>query len=314
MNVSGTLHLYSGKKKREMFFTFDDDVAQKLYRMANFDDDNLNSRRVYISVGGERFIHRRTLSFSRKQSELKVSLCSRSAKDGLGSLTKLYEWFAPPQRLRPKPFEILGTFGKRFHNGKQVWELRLTEPVGVVDPPGLERRKKKDSRTRRSFEHRRKIIRRDLTDIGRPAEALAARVAQRAFKLPKYSCLWRGEFLDSVRIEIRKLGIVADIDVWNQHFDTPELFIEVKAQKVTRSRTSPAFFLSLGEWRSYEKAIAKGLRYEIWLFQYREIKDFASAHKTIKLLIFDRLETAWRNPNGYFVTPPAKAASVKRLK
>ena len=37
MNISGTLHLYSGKD-RELFFTFDDDVAQELYASAAIPD------------------------------------------------------------------------------------------------------------------------------------------------------------------------------------------------------------------------------------------------------------------------------------
>jgi hypothetical protein len=36
MDISGTLHLYSGED-RELFFTFDDDVAQDLYSTSHFD-------------------------------------------------------------------------------------------------------------------------------------------------------------------------------------------------------------------------------------------------------------------------------------
>lgn len=64
MNISGTLHLYSGEDK-ELFFVFDDELAQPLYRQRAFDVDRLETRRVYISVGSDRFIHRRALSFSR---------------------------------------------------------------------------------------------------------------------------------------------------------------------------------------------------------------------------------------------------------
>jgi hypothetical protein len=84
MEISGTLHLYSGED-RELFFTFDDDVAQNLYAASNFDIDDKDSRRVFISVGSDRFINRRTMSFSRKQSEIKVSLCHKTTKDNLGA-------------------------------------------------------------------------------------------------------------------------------------------------------------------------------------------------------------------------------------
>ena len=63
---------------------------------------------MFISVGNDRFIHRRTLSFSRKQSEIKVSLCKETTKDGLGSLTTLYDWFAPSGILRPDVVQVVG--------------------------------------------------------------------------------------------------------------------------------------------------------------------------------------------------------------
>jgi len=116
MNVSGSLHLYSGDDK-ELFFVFDDAVAQDMYRDSQFNIDDLETRRVYISVGSSRFIHQRTLSFSRKQTEIKVSLCSRNTKDGLGSLTALYDWFTR-RGVHPAPFGILGRLAKvRHRNG-----------------------------------------------------------------------------------------------------------------------------------------------------------------------------------------------------
>ena len=57
----------------ELFFVFDDDVAQVLYGMPEFDVSDVDTRRVWVSVGNDRFINRRTLSFSQKQSESKVS-------------------------------------------------------------------------------------------------------------------------------------------------------------------------------------------------------------------------------------------------
>ena len=39
MEISGTLHFYSGEDK-ELFFVFDDDVAQQLYKMGDFDVDD----------------------------------------------------------------------------------------------------------------------------------------------------------------------------------------------------------------------------------------------------------------------------------
>ena len=82
MDVSGTLHFYSGNRK-ELFFVFDDDVAQELYDLPDFDITDPATRRAHISIGAERFIHERTLSFSGKQTEIKVSLCAEASKNGL---------------------------------------------------------------------------------------------------------------------------------------------------------------------------------------------------------------------------------------
>jgi hypothetical protein len=309
MNVSGSLHFYSGDD-RELFFVFDDVVAQDMYRDSRFDIDDLESRRVYISVGSSRFIHRRTLSFSRKQTEIKVSLCSRNTKDGLGSLTALYEWFAG----RSAPFGVLGRFGKVRHNGNLVWELALTEPEDLITPPGLARRQKKKSRERQSFEHRREIQQRDLTIPGRRAEELAVKILKRDFPASNYVCLWRDEFLDSERIEIRTMGIIADIDVWDVTANAPERFIEAKAQKVVSARAKPVFHLSAAEWRSYLNAKAKGVTYEIWLFQYRDVEDLKSSPENVTLLIFNEVSKAWLDPEGYLVEPPSVAGKRRKLR
>lgn len=304
MDISGTLHFYSGADK-ELFFVFDDDVAQDLYRLPDFDIDDLETRRAYISVGPDRFIHRRTLSFSRKQTEIKISLCSRTTKDGRGALTSLYDWFRARGRPRPAPFELLGKLLRTRHGGERGWELRLTEPAGLVTPPGLPRRKKATTRVRRSFINRRQFIERDLRDIGPAAEKLALTMAARDFPVPKHGCLWRHPFLDSERIEIREIGIIADIDIWNSVSDSPEMFIEVKAQKVRRVGASPMFFLSDGEWRSYQSAKKLRVPYAVWLFQYRALDDFRNAPDKIVLTIFDDLNSYQREPTGYVVTPPS---------
>jgi hypothetical protein len=306
MNISGTLHFYSGED-RELFFVFDDDVAQQLYNETEFDIDNINTRRVYISVGVDRFIHRRTLSFSRKQTEIKVSLCSQATKNGLGALTALYDWFLAQGRPRPAPFAVLGTLRKEQLDEIIVWELRITEPVDLVTPPGFTRRRKAAPRERRSYIHRRRFVQRDLVEVGRPAEELAFNLACDDFPSPEFTCLWRREFLDSERIEIRKMGIVADIDVWNESRQTVEAFIEVKAQKVLRSGVDPAFYLSVGEWRSYHTAEEVGLPYYLWLFQYRHLQDFGKSHSQIELVVFDNLKAEWLDPNGYLVTPGLNA-------
>src|SRR5262245_59249246 len=184
MNVSGSLHLYSGDDK-ELFFVFDDVVAQDMYRDSQFDIDDLESRRVYISVGKVRFIHERTLSFSRKQTEIKVSLCSRNTKDGLGPLTALYDWFGR-RGTQPSPFGLLGRLSQVRHNGTFVWELTLSEPEDLVVPPGLPRRLKTKSRERRSFEHRRAILQRDLAAPGRLTERLALTIVSEDFAAPNY--------------------------------------------------------------------------------------------------------------------------------
>ncbi len=311
MNVSGSLHFYSGDSK-EFFFVFDDIVAQGMYRDARFNIDDLESRRVYISVGSDRLIHQRTLSFSRKQTEIKVSLCSRNTKDELGALTVLYDWFAR-RGAHPPPFGVLGRLGKVRHNGSSVWELTLTEPEDLVTPPGLPRRRKTKSRERRSFEHRREIQERDLAVPGRHAEELALRISRADFAAPAYQCLWRNQFLDSERIEIRKMGIIADIDVWNAAAKSPERFIEVKAQKIVGTRAKPIFHLSSAEWRSCLAGNAEGVGYEIWLFQYRDVEDLKSATERVTLIVFDKVSKGWLNSDGYLVEPPSSAGKRRKL-
>jgi hypothetical protein len=308
MYVSGTLHFYSGED-RELFFVFDDDVAQELYSEPAFDIDNVDSRRAYISVGSERFIHRRTLSFSRKQTEIKISLCSRGSKDGLGALTSLYDWYAARGRPRPAPFGVLGSLRKVTHHGKRVWELYITEPVDLVVPPGLRRRSKTAPAERRSYDHRRQIVERDLAGIGRVAEQMALSLVQDDYPMPKYLCLWRRQFLDSERIEIRKMGIIADIDVWNDLGKSPELFVEVKAQKVPSAGTEPAFHLSVGEWRSQCTAAKERIAYHVWLFQYRELRHFTHAPNRIELIVFENVRKSWLHPDGYLVTPDISAGT-----
>lgn len=308
MDVSGTLHFYSGDDE-ELFFVFDDDVAQILYANTKFDIEDVNSRRAWISVGLDRFIHRRTLSFSRKQTEIKISLCSRATKDGLGTLTSLYDWYSARGKPRPAPFPILGSLRKVPHDGESVWELRITEPVGLVVPPGLNRRTKRAPPERRSYEHRRQFMNRDLAAVGGVAEKVALDLAKSDFPVPTYDCLWRDKYLDSERIEIRKIGVIADIDVWDVARGSAELFIEVKAQKVRASGTNPAFYLSVGEWRSYGAAAKVSVPYQIWLFQYRQLEDFASARRRIELVVFDTIDEAWLQPDGYLLTPTPSAGT-----
>lgn len=312
MNVSGTLHFYSGEDK-ELFFVFDDIVAQEMYRNEKFDIDDPESRRVYISIGGSRFIHQRTLSFSRKQTEIKVSLCSRSTKDELAELTALYDWFAN-RGDHPDPFGVLGRLTKVQRDNTSVWELTLTEPEDLVTPPGFARRRKIISPERRSFEHRREIQQRDLTKPGRSAEELALRIASKDFPTPAYACLWRKEFLDSEKIEIRKMGIIADIDVWDATTNSTKLFIEAKAQKITGKIAKPIFHLSSAEWRSYLKAKSEGTAYEIWLFQYRETEDLENAPQCVTLTIFDEISDKWLKPEGYLVSPPRAAGRRRTLR
>lgn len=305
MDISGTLHFYSGQRK-EFFFVFDDDVAQPLYQVAEFNHADVNSRAVYISVGADRFIHQRTLSFSKKQTEIKVSLCSRGSKDGLGALTTLYDWFST-RGHHPQPFSVLGTLQKVQHDGSNIWELRITEPIDLVDPPGLLRRRKAASRERRSYRNRRQFVPRDLAAAGRPAEELALELARKDFPAPEYSCLWRGDFLDSERIEICKMGIIADIDIWDEEGSVPELFIEVKAQKVPNRGADPAFYLSLAEWRSYNLAAEAHLSYQVWLFQYRDLQDFVTAPQRVELIVFDEISSDCLTAGGYLVTPVPKS-------
>lgn len=311
MNVSGTLHFYSGKHK-EFFFVFDDIVAQRLNKDVRFDVDDPETRKVYISVGSSRFIHKRTLNFSRKQTEIKVSLCSRNTKDGLRALTDLYDWFAR-RGDSPSPIGVLGNLAITTHQGDTVWELKLTEPEGLVAPPGFGRRKKKKSNERKSFEHRREIQQKDLLKPGRLAEKLALNILNKKRSASNLSYLWRDKYLDSEKIEIRKLGIIADIDVWNEDASAPESFIEVKAQKIVEKRANPLFYLSSSEWRSYQKCKSKGLKYEIWLFQYREIDDLDGAGQNASLTLFDILSEKWLAPEGYIVMPPSSAGTRTKI-
>ena len=148
-----------------------------------------------------------------------------------------------------------------------------------------------------------------MAAIGDRAEELALEIAENDWSNPCVSCLWRRSFLDSERVEIRKLGIIADIDVWNGADDRPELFIEVKAQKVKDRATQPRFYLSKGEWRSVQKANTKGLRYEVWLFQYHNVKDFSNAPEKVKLFVYDSVDPNWLEPDGYVVAAPVERAS-----
>jgi hypothetical protein len=313
MDISGTLHFYSGEDK-ELFFVFDDDVAQQLYTQDEFDIDDLSSRRAYISVGSDRFIHRRTLSFSRKQTEIKISLCSRMTKNGLGALTTLYDWFAKRGKPRPAPFALLGIFRKVRHDRNSIWELRITEPVDLVVPPGLGRRTKAVPSERRSYENRRLFAQPDLGKIGRTAEEIAFTLAQSDFPSPGYLCLWRDKYLDSERIEIRKMGVIADIDVWDTLRNKPRAFVEVKAQKVQAGGSAPCFYLSVSEWRSYRRAAKAGVPYQIWLFQYKELGHFTKARNRIELVIFEDLNEDWLEPDNYLVTPGPDAGTRYTLR
>ena len=302
MNISGTLHLYSGED-RELFFTFDDDVAQELYATEDFDIDDKETRRVYISVGNDRFIHRRTLSFSRKQSEIKVSLCKETTKDGLGALTSLYDWFAPSGTLRPDVVQVVGVLARRPHQGRRVWELALQEPVDLVSPPGLRRRRKKPSRSREAFIRRREIHERELRKYGTLAEKRALRLLTERYPLPMFACLWRNGFLDSERVEIRKQGIICDIDIWNNDKETAEAFFEVKAQQVRSKRTRPMFYLSSAEWRSMKAATKKGIPYRIWLVQYESLEQLKDETQKVRIVECERIETSWITPEVLLVFP-----------
>jgi len=246
---------------------------------------------------------------SRKQTEIKISLCSRATKDGLGALTSLYDWYAARGRPRPAPFGVLGSLKRVGHQGERVWELRITEPIDLVVPPGLRRRTKAAPAERRSYVHRRQLVERDLAVIGRAAEEMALTLVRDDYPAPEYACLWRQEFLDSERIEIRKLGVIADIDVWNVAGRSPRLFVEVKAQKVPNDGARPAFYLSAGEWRSHGLAAKARVPYQIWLFQYRELRHFTEKPDRIHLIVFEDVSRNWLQPDGYLVTPELAAGT-----
>lgn len=302
MNVSGTLHFYSGDDK-ELFFVFDDDVAQELYTRPEFDLADIDTRRAYISIGEDRFIHRRTLSFSKKQTEVKVSLCSQATRNDLGALTTLYDWFGSLGSPHPAPFALIGKFAKVRHEKNLVWELRLTEPVDLVVPPGLTRRKKTPPSERTSYLKRRVLANSDLGKIGRVAEELALELAKVDFPSPEYSCLWRDKYLDSERVEIRKMGVIADIDVWDERTAKPKSFLEIKAQKVNSRDREPLFYLSVSEWKSYLEAKQAQVPYVIWLFQYKDIAHFSNARDQLVLFVFEDVHEDWLETDNFLVKP-----------
>jgi len=300
--ISGTLHLYSGPD-RELFFTFDDWVAQDLYASGDFDLDKKETRQVFVSVGKDRFIHKRTLSFSRKQSEIKVSLCKDTTKDNLGALTTLYDWFAPPGIVRPKVIVVVGTLAKANYLGVRVWELSIQEPVDLVSPPGFERRTKEPSKSRKTYIRRSSVQQQNLGDIGRIAEKRALAVLRRHYPQPKYSCLWRDGFLDSEKIAIRELGIICDIDVWNVSADCAFAFLEIKAQQLRSRRTRPAFYLSSAEWRSANVAKQVNLPYLIWLVQYERLDALRDLDGKVRILECRGIKQEWASPDVLYITP-----------
>jgi hypothetical protein len=304
VDVSGTLHLYSGPR-RELFFVFDDDTAQRLIARHKGAFADTNYRRVHISVGNTHFIHDkpRTMSFSKKQTEIKISLCSLGSKDGLGPLTQLYDWFAPTRKRRPAPYGVIGTLERISRSGTRTWELNIQEAFGDSDPlpPGLPRRKRTPSPVRRAWMRRREHQDRDLRRIGRVAEKVALDLALLDYPSPRFDCLWRDRYLDSARPEIRSMGIITDIDVWDNVELAPAGFIEVKAQKVPKKQrdAAPLFYMSKSEWRSYLEARKRGLSYEIWLFQYQDLEDFQADLANIDLIVLKDLRGAKKDPENY---------------
>lgn len=310
MNISGTLHLYSGADG-ELFFVFDDEFAQALYRTGEFRIDAIDTRRVFVSLGKHRFIKLGTLSFSKQQTEIKVSLCTSGSKNRHHALEALYKWFVPRQG-RPEPLRVLATFKKVQRSGVRRWELRIQEPVDLEVPPGLERRKKVDSAVRRTWKTRREIEVRDTAKISRPAEEIVLRILAAEFPGPTWQCLWRDGYFDSEREEIRSYGIIADIDVWNNDRQSPELFVEVKAQKIIPRSDAPRFYLSRSEWKSIVECKQKGLRYEVWLVQYESGDELFEKHAYKKILIFRSIDESWLDPETFFVRASKSDCHIRR--
>lgn len=310
MNISGTLHLYSGADG-ELFFVFDDEFAQVLYRSGEFRIELIETRRVFVSLAKHRFVKLGTLSFSKKQTEIKVSLCTSGSKTRHHALLALYDWFVPRQG-RPEPLRVLATFKKVRRGTEHRWELRIQEPVDLEVPPGLDRRKKTDSPVRKTWKKRREIELRDTEKISRPAEEIVLGILRADFPEPAWQCLWRDGYFDSEREEIRSLGIIADIDIWNNVRQGPELFIEVKAQKITRRSDAPRFYLSRSEWRSMSRCKEAGLRYQIWLLQYEGGDELFSKHAYSKILVFESIDEAWLDPETFFVRASKSAGRIRR--
>ena len=140
-----------------------------------------------------------------------------------------FEFFANFPPAGPRRTMLVQGLASHRHDGKRVWELSLQEPVDLVSPPGLRRRLKKPSRSREAYIQRREVHERELRKYGQLAEKRAFTSLSKTFQSPKFSCLWRDGFLDSEKLDIRKQGIICDIDIWNNEEEQAEAFFEVKA-------------------------------------------------------------------------------------
>lgn len=152
---------------------------------------------------------------------------------------------------------------------------------------------------------RREIQERELRKIGRFAEKRALQVLKTRFPGPSHSCLWRNGYLDSEKEEIRKLGIICDIDIWNTETERPEAFYEVKAQLVSFKKGKPTFFLSSAEWRSLKASSENGIPYCIWLVQYETLDNLREGDGKIRILEFQTVEAEWVSPEVLLVVPVA---------
>ena len=69
------------------------------------------------------------------------------------------------------------------------------------------------------------------------------------------------------------------------------------------------FYLSNAEWRSYTCAQIRKLKYEVWVFQYRDIADFKNAHEKIRPFALSKILKEWLDPDSFSVLAPTSAGT-----
>ena len=117
--------------------------------------------------------------------------------------------------------------------------------------------------------------------------------------------MWRDGYFDSEKEDIRKLGIICDIDIWNDERNKAEAFYEIKAQHVTSRQSKPLFYLANSEWRSLRAAKENKIPFRIWLVQYECLAALEQENGEIRILEFDDVLPEWVSADVLLVIPEA---------